>query len=83
MRFKTANERQAKRARREITWCDCCQDAPATHRSWSCPTCGFTAIAPLEVALADPDFETCLNCDHVDLDEDDPDYWADGFEAQP
>lgn len=63
MRFKTQREREAKRARTEPIWCDCCQDAPATVRVWTCPRCGFIAAAPIDVALADPDFETCLNCE--------------------
>lgn len=52
-----------QRGRKPVIWCDCCQDAPATVRSWQCPRCGFLAMASIDVALADPHFETCPNCD--------------------
>lgn len=57
-------ERRARGHRGPITWCDCCQDAPATVTVWECPDCGFFAIAPIEMAEADPEFATsCPNCD--------------------
>lgn len=57
-------ERRARgiRGKRPVTWCDCCQDAPATTRMWRCPRCGYLAIALLELAAGDPFFETCPNC---------------------
>jgi hypothetical protein len=59
--------RRIARARRPRTaehiWCDICQDAPATTSMWTCPDCGFIALAPVDVAAADPDFTTCPNCE--------------------
>lgn len=61
MRFKTQRERDNRRLSQPV-WCDCCQDAPATYRTWTCLSCTFVRLAPLASALADPDFETCPNC---------------------
>lgn len=48
---------------RDPVWCDCCGDAPATVTTWTCPRCGFLAIAPVEVAHADLNaFMDCPNC---------------------